>query len=214
MKHRVALVEVGASSCGFQRALATALNGLSLLRADTVDASFGLARQVVLLAGVGVDPVASIHGRAPELRPHVHVTCERAEGSDVARWARAGVRSCYVGVESLAELRATVQSFADNDGFDVLLDASDLAIEVGGVRTRLTKTQFRLLQHLSAKSGHWVTAPELVKEALGTHHENDSALVRVHLHAIRRALGPLAHLIETDPARARGYRFRPDPELR
>jgi DNA-binding winged helix-turn-helix (wHTH) protein len=163
---------------------------------------------VILLAGVGVDPVAPIHSSAPERRPQVHVACERAEGSEVARWARAGVGSCYVGVESLADLRAAVELFAENDGPDVLLDASDLAIEVGGVRTRLTKTQFQLIQHLNAKSGHWVTAPELVKEALGTHHDSDSALVRVHIHAIRRALGPLARLIETDPARARGYRFR------
>jgi len=210
MRYRAALIEVGVSSCGFRRALAKALNGLSLSRASSLDGAFGLERQVVLLAGVGVDPVAPIHSRAPERRPHVHVTCERAEGSEVARWARAGVTSCFVGVESLAELRAAVQSLAEDDGPYLLLDPSDLAIEVVGVRTRLTKTQFRLLQHLNAKSGHWVTAPELVKEALGTHHENDSALVRVHIHAIRRALGPLAHLIETDPARARGYRFRSD----
>jgi DNA-binding response OmpR family regulator len=179
-------------------------------QADSLGAALELSRRVVLLVGDGVDPVAPIHCCAPERRPHVLVTCERAEGSEVARWARAGVTNCFVGLASLTELRAVVQSSSADDSPDVRLDASDLAIEVAGARTRLTRTQFRLLQHLSANSGHWVTPSELVKEALGTHHENESALVRVHIHAIRRALGPLAPLIETDPGRARGYRFRND----
>jgi DNA-binding response OmpR family regulator len=162
------------------------------------------------LVGAGVDPVAPIQRCARELRSRVLVACEHAEGSEVARWARAGVTNCFVGVESLAELHTTVQSAADDESPDVVLDASDFAIEIAGARMRLTKTQFRVLQHLSVKRGQWVTPPELVKQALGTHHEDEAALVRVHIHAIRRALGPLASLIETDRARARGYRFRKD----
>jgi DNA-binding response OmpR family regulator len=209
--HQPALVEIGASPPGFRHAFATALRGQPLVRADSLNAALRLSCRVVLLLGEDVDPVALIQSCAKELRARVLVTCEHAEGSEVARWARAGITNCFVGVESLTELRAVIRSSAAADSVDVLLDPSDLAIEVAGARARLTRTQFRLLQHLNVKRGHWVTASELVKEALGTHHENEAALVRVHIHAIRRALGPLAALIETDPARARGYRFGQDP---
>jgi DNA-binding winged helix-turn-helix (wHTH) protein len=210
MRHGAAVVEIGAISRGFRRAVANALSGLSLPRRDSLDAAFCLSDRVVLLVEDGIDPVAPIQDCAKEPHQDALVTCEGAEGSEVARWARAGVTSCFVGAESLVELRAAVQSPGGDDALDVLLDASDLAIEVAGARTHLTRTQFRLLQYLSVNSGHWITPSELVKEALGTHHQNDSALVRVHIHAIRRALGPLAPLIETDAARARGYRFRSD----
>jgi len=202
--HRWALVEIGVSSCAFQRALAEALNGLSLTRADSLDAAVALAGRVILLLGEGDDPIAPIGSCAAGCRPDTLVTCECAEGSEVARWARAGVTNCFVGVGSLVELRTALLSSA------VVLDASDLAVEIAGARTRLTRTQFQLFRHLSSKTGQWLTPSELVKEALGTHHQNEAALVRVHIHAIRRALGPLAAVIETDPARARGYRFRED----
>jgi DNA-binding winged helix-turn-helix (wHTH) protein len=211
-RHRSALVEVGASSPDYRHALAKALKELSLLRAESLYAALGLAGRVVLLVGESVDPVAPIRSCASDRHSHILVACERAEGSEVARWARAGVTNCFVGAESLIELRSALLAYAGEDAPNVVLDANDLVVEVAGVRARLTRTQFRLLQHLilNATSGRWITAPELVKEALGTHHENDSALVRVHIHAIRRALGPLASLIETDPGRARGYRFRND----
>jgi DNA-binding response OmpR family regulator len=208
--HKPALVEIGVSPAGFRCALARVFEGLSLPRADSLDAAFGLSCRALLLVGEGVDPIAPIQSCAKDLRPNVLVACEHAEGSEVARWARAGVTNCFVGVESLVELHAAVQSSVQNDSRDLRLDATDLAIEIAGVRTRLTRTQFRLFHHLARSADRWVTASELVKEALGTHHENESALVRVHIHAIRRALGPLAPLIETDPARARGYRFRRD----
>jgi DNA-binding response OmpR family regulator len=210
-RHPSAVVEIGANSADFLRALARALRGIPVLQADSIDAACRLSSRVILFVGAGADPVAPIQSCKKELRSRVIVACERADGSEVARWARAGVTNCFVGLESLAELHATVRASADDESFDVLLDASDLAIDVAGARTRLTKTQFRLLQHLSSKRGHWVTASELVKQVLGTHHENEAALVRVHIHAIRRALGPLACLVETDPGRARGYRFRNDP---
>jgi hypothetical protein len=60
-------------------------------------------------------------------------------------------------VESLAELSDALLSSHADDSLDVLLDATDLAIEIAGMRTRLTRTQFRLLEHLSVKRGCWVT---------------------------------------------------------
>lgn len=208
-RQALGFVEIGEISPDFRRALARALDGVAVCRITSLDAAFQLSSRIVVLVGESVDPVVPIQRLAPRNRAQVLVVCARAEGSEVARWARAGVTNCFVGVASLPELRALL-ACAANDSLDVQLDASDLAIEVMGTRTRLTRTQFRLVQHLSAKSGHWVTPSELVKEALGTHHANESALVRVHIHAIRRALGPLGSLIETDPARARGYRFRND----
>jgi DNA-binding response OmpR family regulator len=206
-KHIAARVEIGVSSLGFCRALAKTLSGLSLPQAESLDAAFGLACRVILVVGNGVDPLASIRNSARGRCAHLLVVCEHAEGSEVARWARAGVTNSFVGEASLIELRSALLSFSAPA---VSLDARGLAIEIAGVRTRLTKTQFQLFQYLTAKSGQWVAPPELVTQALGTHHRTDSALIRVHIHAIRRALGTLAPLIESDPARARGYRFRGD----
>jgi len=87
---RVALVQIGESSQSFRHALARALDGRSPATVESLDAAFAVASRAVLLAGDGVDPVAPIHGCTRERRPYVLVACERAEGSEVARWARAG----------------------------------------------------------------------------------------------------------------------------
>ena len=52
----------------------------------------------------------------------------------------------------------------------------------------------------------WVTAAELIRDVLGTHHRPDTPLVRVHVHAVRRKLAQHAAWLESDPHRLRGYR--------
>jgi len=91
---------------------------------------------------------------------------------------------------------------------DVQLDAEAATVRIRDRVVELTRTQFSIFSYLFATAGHWVTASELIHEVLGTHHLPDTSLIRVHVHAIRRRLGPEAEALESDRRRARGYRWR------
>lgn len=80
-------------------------------------------------------------------------------------------------------------------------------IRINGDSVRLTRTEFRLLAHLVERPFGWVTAAELIRDVLGTHHRPDTPLVRVHVHAVRRKLAQYALWLESDPHRLRGYRW-------
>ena len=83
----------------------------------------------------------------------------------------------------------------------------DKTIRINGDSIRLTRTEFRLLAHLVERPFGWVTAAELIRDVLGTHHRPDTPLVRVHVHAVRRKLAHRASWLESDPHRLRGYRW-------
>lgn len=95
------------------------------------------------------------------------------------------------------------------DAPQVEVDANELLVRIQGEPVGLTRTQFSILAYLIQHSGRWVTTSELIREVLGTHHQPDTSLVRVHVHAIRRRLGGRAAWVESDRRRARGYRWRP-----
>jgi DNA-binding response OmpR family regulator len=80
-------------------------------------------------------------------------------------------------------------------------------IRINGDSVRLTRTEFKLLAHLVERPFGWVTAAELIRDVLGTHHRPDTPLVRVHVHAVRRKLAQHAPWLESDPHRLRGYRW-------
>jgi DNA-binding response OmpR family regulator len=80
-------------------------------------------------------------------------------------------------------------------------------IRINGDSVRLTRTEFKLLAHLVERPLGWVTASELIRDVLGTHHRPDTPLVRVHVHAVRRKLGGRSTWLESDPHRLRGYRW-------
>jgi hypothetical protein len=92
--------------------------------------------------------------------------------------------------------------------FLVVLDPNELVLRIEGKAVTLTRTQFSILSYLISNEGRWVTTGELIREVLGTHHQPDTSLVRVHVHAIRRRLGVRAPWLESDRRRARGYRWR------
>lgn len=91
---------------------------------------------------------------------------------------------------------------------EVQLDPAELALRVEGSVVTLTRTQFSILSYLIHNAGRWITTGELIRQVLGTHHQPDTSLVRVHVHAIRRRLGARAVWLESDRRRARGYRWR------
>ena len=90
---------------------------------------------------------------------------------------------------------------------EVELDAATSTFHVEGRAVLLTPTQFSIVAYLVRRSAHWVTAAEIIEHVLHTHHEPDTALVRVHVHAIRRRLGGAARYLEGDRRFWRGYRW-------
>lgn len=96
----------------------------------------------------------------------------------------------------------------------VRLAPDDTAIELPHrERIRLTATQFRVFRYLVERPGQWVPTRELVSEALPTHHQPDTSLIRVYIHQIRSALGYLAANLETDRRGRLGYRWGQRPSL-
>ena len=80
-------------------------------------------------------------------------------------------------------------------------------IRINGESVRLTRTEFKLLAHLVERPFGWVTAAELIRDVLGTHHRPDTPLVRDPVHPARRKLAQHATWLESDPHRLRGYRW-------
>lgn len=95
----------------------------------------------------------------------------------------------------------------------VTLLADELVLLIDGERIVLTRTQFSIFSYFHENIGHWVTPHDLIRRVLGTHHQPDTSLVRVHVHAIRRRLGRAAVWLESDPRRVRGYRWGAPREI-
>lgn len=96
---------------------------------------------------------------------------------------------------------------ADQPAVDVFLDTERGILSLGGIPVILTRTQFYILAYLVTHSERWITAAELIEQVLGTHHEPDTALIRVHIHNIRRRLGGAARYLLADRRYWRGYRW-------
>jgi DNA-binding winged helix-turn-helix (wHTH) protein len=82
-----------------------------------------------------------------------------------------------------------------------------VSVSAFGTDFRVTRTQLRILNILAQRTGQWVSATDLMKQALNTHHLGDSAVIRVHIHSLRRSLGAWSRVLETSPVRGRGYRL-------
>jgi DNA-binding response OmpR family regulator len=76
-------------------------------------------------------------------------------------------------------------------------------LRMGEARFSVTRTQLAVLTVLNKYRGTWVSARTLLAEALGIHGVHDTALIRVHVHAIRRRLGGFAHCLRG--SRGQGY---------
>lgn len=68
------------------------------------------------------------------------------------------------------------------------LDERELTLRLSSGSTRLTRTEFRIVQYLWHRNEMWVPHEQLMQHALGITEAKDTALVRVHLSNIRRKL--------------------------
>jgi DNA-binding response OmpR family regulator len=76
---------------------------------------------------------------------------------------------------------------------------------VGSVEAHLTKSEFAIFAYLAEKPGRWISADDVLRDVLGPNHAAGTSLVRVHVHNMRRKLGPMAQAISVQ--RGKGYRL-------
>jgi DNA-binding response OmpR family regulator len=104
---------------------------------------------------------------------------------------------------------------------EIRIDPAACTVELSGHKAQLQSTPFRLLTYLIAHRNEWVTRERIFFDVFRLRHDPGTSLLRVHVHAIRRALGPLAHCLRGDRRQGRGYSFvlraaadrSDDPEL-
>jgi len=118
--------------------------------------------------------------------------------------------------ELLARVRAALRRAVDVADVPVVvteaftLDLANKRATTAAGETRLTPTEWHLLEVLVRHPGRLVTHQDLLREVWGPRYTNETNYLRVHLANLRRKLEP-------DPARPRylvtdpglGYRFTP-----
>ena len=90
-------------------------------------------------------------------------------------------------------------------GLDFALDEAGFVARVSSVEAHLTKSEFAIFAYLAEKPGRWISADDVLRDVLGPNHAAGTSLVRVHVHNMRRKLGPMAQAISVQ--RGKGYRL-------
>jgi DNA-binding response OmpR family regulator len=163
-----------------------------LLFAGTADWSEHTVRQV----RSGGDP-----------RPVLILSVTSEQGT-IARILGAGADDCLVCPFDQGELRARVEAAlrrlqpALMRCPDIAADRSTLRIRVCNVDARVSRRQFEIFVCLAERREHWVHSDEIIATASGTHHDPTTSLVRVQVHALRRALGEARDCIRCDGHRS------------
>ncbi len=89
------------------------------------------------------------------------------------------------------------------------LDPAGRRVAVTGTEVELTRTEFDLLQVLSARPNNAFTRRQLVDAVWGADWVGDEHLVDVHIGHLRRKLADVADLPFVDTVRGVGYRMGP-----
>jgi two-component system phosphate regulon response regulator PhoB len=110
-----------------------------------------------------------------------------------------------------AALRRTGQPATPPDGgqlgiHGILIDVPRHKVEVDGRDTRLTFTEFKILQLLTGQPGRVFTRYQIVDAVHGEDYPVTDRSVDVQIVGLRKKLGPSGRFIET--VRGIGYRFK------
>jgi two-component system, OmpR family, response regulator QseB len=134
---------------------------------------------------------------------------------DLARALReSGVTSLLGFPAAPAEFRARVADLLGRasglwslplPGLDFALDQAGFVARLGDVEAHLTKSEFAIFAYFAEKPGRWISADDVLRDVLGPNHAAGTSLVRVHVHNMRRKLGPMAQAISVQ--RGKGYRL-------
>jgi two-component SAPR family response regulator len=160
------------------------------------------AERVVLSARVSGDST-----------PTIVLTAEK--GSN-ARVLDAGADDCLGCPFDPEELRARIQAVLRRLGLpwmrrsDIAVNRATLCIRIGEVETRVSRKQLDLFVYLAARRERWVHSDEIIAAVSGAHHDPTTSLVRVQVHALRKALGTARACIRSDGHRSYMLTVPPD----
>ena len=114
----------------------------------------------------------------------------------------------FNGRELAARARALIRRSSDQwlipgSRTEVRIDPDKRMVQVGPKSVKLTPTEFAIFQYLAERPGIWISSDRIISEVIGTHHAPRTALVRVHVHHIRRKLGDCGWCVRAE--HGRGY---------
>ena len=114
----------------------------------------------------------------------------------------------FNGKELMARARALIRRSSDQwlipgGGTELKLDPDQRTVHIGPKVVKLTPTEFAIFSYLAERRGNWISSDRIITEVIGTHHAPRTALVRVHVHHIRRKLGEAGWCLRAE--HGRGY---------
>jgi DNA-binding response OmpR family regulator len=133
------------------------------------------------------------------------------------RFVAAGASACIEGTLDAEKLVARLLAMSRGSGTysaihsrRVEVDPALRMVRIGDMVARVTTTELLIFQYLVSHANCWKTASDILQDVLGDHHCPRTPVVRVHVFRLRRALGDMAHAIESH--QGKGYRFRVEGE--
>ncbi|MFC3996634.1 winged helix-turn-helix domain-containing protein [Nocardiopsis sediminis] len=94
----------------------------------------------------------------------------------------------------------------DDPEDDLVVDRATWRVTVQGVRIDMTYQEFRLLDRLASNPGRVFTRTELLESVWGAAGDLQTRTIDVHIHRLRRKLGPLRDRLTT--VRRVGYVYQ------
>lgn len=175
---------------------------------------FGFQGLLVLVQGPKRDSAAErVKGlRQSGKRCPVLILCADNGPEAAAELLEAGaddyVTLPFNGRELAARARALIRRSSDQwlipgARTEVRIDPDKRMVQVGPKSVKLTPTEFAIFQYLAERPGIWISSDRIISEVIGTHHAPRTALVRVHVHHIRRKLGECGWCLRAE--HGRGY---------
>lgn len=178
----------------------------ALERASTTGVRLVVERpDLVLIAGGrewAVNSVGKLRGRG-DPKPIV-VLNTSGEKREIACILDAGADDCLTHPFDPLELRARVHAVLRRLGTgltrcpEIAADFRTCSIRLRSVEARVSRKQFETFICLAEQRERWVHTDEIIATVSGAHHDPATSLVRVQIHALRKALGVARDCIRSD----------------
>jgi DNA-binding response OmpR family regulator len=184
-----------------------AVEGACIEQVHLVDASRSPDLRLVAGAADWAEGIIRRLREGGDPTPIVAINGTPENGSN-SRVLDAGADDCLASPFVPGELRSRIQAVMRRVGTawlgcaEIAADRSTLRIRVRNVEARVSRRQFDIFVCLAEQRERWVHSDDIVANVCGTHHEPTSSLVRVQIHALRKALGSERDSIRCDGKRS------------
>jgi len=148
-----------------------------------------------------------------------------SQASDTVRGLDAGaddyITKPFSTEELLARVRANLRRVRERAVLeaddtieigDLVIEPSQLRVQVAGVPARLRLKEFQLLLALAREPGRLMTRQKLAKEVWGYDHLASSRTIDVHIRRLRQAVEDVSAYDYIQTVHGAGYRFEARPK--